>query len=198
MSFLSTFSVCVSLFAAPVQGNRPPVEPLWPKGAPGALGTKPEDIPSIQIYKADPAKSTGGAMIVCPGGGYGGLADYEGHPVAKWLSSLGITSAVLKYRLGSHGYRHPIMLWDAQRAIRTLRFRTAELGIDPKKVGILGFSAGGHLSSTAATHFDDGDPKAVDPIDRMGSRPDVCVPCYAVISMEPPFGNPAIARAPGR
>lgn len=174
--------------------DRPAAEPLWLKGAPGARGTAPEDIPSIQVYKSPADKATGGAIVVCPGGGYGGLAEHEGDPIARWLNSLGITAAVLKYRLGTHGYHHPAMIQDAQRAIRTVRYRAKELGIDPGKVGILGFSAGGHLASTAATHFDDGDATAADPIDRMGCRPDVAILCYPVIQMEGPWTHEGSKR----
>jgi acetyl esterase/lipase len=166
---------------------RPAAEPLWPRGAPGALGSAPEDIPTIQIYLPAAGKGNGAAMVICPGGGYGGLADYEGHPIAQWFSSLGGTAAVLKYRLGSNHYRHPAMLNDASRAIRILRSRAGELKLDKDHIAILGFSAGGHLASTAATHFDDGDPNAADPIDRVSSRPDAAILCYPVISMESPY-----------
>jgi acetyl esterase/lipase len=126
-------------------------------------------------------------VVVCPGGGYGGLAEHEGHPIAKWLNSLGVTAIVLKYRLGSAGYRHPVMLNDASRAIRTVRSHAGEWKIDPKRIGILGFSAGGHLASTAATHFDEGKPEASDTVERVSSRPDFAVLVYPVITMEDPY-----------
>jgi acetyl esterase/lipase len=185
---IAMLTAAVNLLASAVSlAQAPPAEPLWPKGAPGARGTQPQDIPSIQLYRAPAEKANGSAIVVCPGGGYGGLAPHEGEPIAKWLNTLGVTAVVLKYRLGSHGYRHPSMMQDAQRAIRTLRHRADELGIDPKRVGILGFSAGGHLASTAATHGDNGNPAAEDPIDRLPSRPDAAILCYPVIQMEGPY-----------
>src|SRR5208337_284320 len=105
----------------------------------------------------------------------------EGYAIAKWLNSLGVAAFVLKYRLGPR-YHHPIELGDAQRAIRTVRHRAAEYHVQPDRIGIMGFSAGGHLASTAGTHFDAGDGSAADPIDRAGSRPDFLVLCYPVIS----------------
>ena len=122
------------------------------------------------------------AVVVCPGGGYRGLAmDHEGRQIALWLNSQGIAAFVLKYRLGPR-YRHPAMLQDAQRAIRTVRARASSLGLAPNRVGIWGFSAGGHLASTAGTHFDDGNAGSADPIERAGSRPDFMVLAYPVIS----------------
>jgi acetyl esterase/lipase len=187
-TFILTCAVLLSI-RLPIFGQEPSAEPLWPNGAPGAKGNKPEDVPSIQIYRATADKANGAAVVVCPGGGYGGLAAHEGKPIAEWLNTLGVTAAVLKYRLGTHGYRHPVMLNDASRAIRTLRARAAELKIDTDRIGILGFSAGGHLASTAATHFDDGASNATDPVDRLSSRPDVAILCYAVITLEPPFAH---------
>src|SRR5512139_3812499 len=160
---------------------------LWPDGAPGALGTEAVDKPKITVYRAPADKATGGAVVVCPGGGYQVVAaDHEGKQVAEWLNSLGVSAFVLQYRLGPR-YRHPVPLQDAQRAIRVVRSRAPEWGVDPKRVGILGFSAGGHLASTAATHFDDGRPDAADPVEREGSRPDFTVLCYPVISLVDPI-----------
>ena len=127
-------------------------------------------------------------MIVCPGGGYGFLASHEGPDVAEWLNTLGVTAFVLKYRLGPR-YHHPAMLNDAQRAIRTVRSKAEEWKLDPHRIGIMGFSAGGHLTSTAVTHFDDGNSAATDPIDRVSCRPDLGVLVYPVISLNPPFGH---------
>jgi len=127
-------------------------------------------------------KATGAAIIVCPGGGYGHLADHEGAPVAQWLNSIGITAFVLKYRLGPR-YHHPAPLQDAARAIRTIRARASEWKIDPDRVGILGFSAGGHLASTLATHFEPGPANARDPIERLSSRPTLAILIYPVITM---------------
>jgi acetyl esterase/lipase len=162
-----------------------PLEPvlLWPSGAPGALGDKDDDKPSITPFLAVPEKATGAAMVICPGGGYGGLAGHEGQGYADYLTQQGVTCFVLKYRLGSKGYRHPAMLNDAARAVRLVRSEAVKWKIDPNRVGIMGSSAGGHLASTLLTHFDAGKPDAADPIDRLSSRPDVGVLCYAVISM---------------
>ena len=170
--------------AASAQGGVPTALPLWVAGAPGALGTDPGDVPSLTPYPAPAGSATGVAVVVLPGGGYRHLAmDHEGDQVARWLNSIGVSAFVVRYRLGPR-YRHPTMLGDAQRAIRTVRARAGEWGIDPARVGILGFSAGGHLASTAATHFDEGRPGAADPVERAGSRPDFAILVYPVISME--------------
>jgi len=163
--------------------NRQAAIPLWPDGAPGALGKAEKDIPTLTPYLPPPEKATGAAMVVCPGGGYGGLASYEGEDYARWLNDQGIAGFVLKYRLGSAGYRHPRMLEDAARAVRLVRFRAADWKVDTKRVGIIGSSAGGHLASTLLTHFDAGNSSAADPIDQLGSRPDLGVLCYPVITM---------------
>jgi len=156
---------------------------LWPDGAPGALGTEDKDKPTLTPYLPDPEKATGAAIVVCPGGGYGGLAPHEGPDYALFLREQGIAAFVLKYRLGAHGYRHPRMLEDAQRALRLVRNRASEWKVDTHRVGIIGSSAGGHLASTAVTHFDSGRPDDVDPIERQSSRPDIGILCYPVISM---------------
>jgi acetyl esterase/lipase len=157
--------------------------PLWPDGAPGALGTADKDIPTLTPYWPDPAQATGAAIVICPGGGYGGLAGHEGEHYARFLNESGIVGFVLKYRLGSGGYRHPVMLQDAARAVRLVRARAGEWKLDPKHIGIMGSSAGGHLASTLVTHFDAGNPDAADPIERASSRPDLGILCYAVITM---------------
>lgn len=156
---------------------------LWPNGAPGALGKNPRDIPTLTPFLAPAENNSGSAIIICPGGGYGGLASHEGVTYAQFLKNHGINGFVLKYRLGSAGYRHPIMLGDAARAIRTVRTHASKWKIDPEKIGIMGSSAGGHLASTAITHFDNGDPKARDLIDRASSRPNAGILCYPVITM---------------
>jgi acetyl esterase/lipase len=157
--------------------------PLWSGDAPGARGTNAVDVPTLTVYQPDPGLRTGAAMVICPGGGYGGLANHEGADYARWLNESGITAFVLKYRLGSAGYRHPVMLQDAARAVRTVRARATEWGVDPRRVGIMGSSAGGHLASTLLTHFDEGQADAADPVERQSSRPDVGILCYAVISL---------------
>jgi acetyl esterase/lipase len=157
--------------------------PLWPEGAPGALGKEDKDIPTLTPYLPDPAKATGAAIVICPGGGYGGLAPHEGGQYARFLNESGVAGFVLKYRLGSGGYRHPVMLQDAARAVRLVRAQAGEWKVDPKRIGIMGSSAGGHLASTLVTHFDAGKPDAADPIDRQSSRPDLGILCYPVVTM---------------
>ena len=157
--------------------------PLWPNGAPGALGKKMRDIPTITPFPSAAKNNSGSAIVICPGGGYGGLASHEGSTYAQFLQQHGINAFVLKYRLGSAGYRHPIMLGDAARAIRTVRTNAKKWNIDPEKIGIMGSSAGGHLASTMITHFDKGNPNASDPVDRASSRPNVGILCYPVITM---------------
>ncbi len=159
---------------------------LWPGDAPGARGQAPEDIPTLTPFLPDPATATGAALVICPGGGYSDLAmDHEGTAYALWLNRIGVAGFVLQYRLGSHGYRHPVMLEDAARAVRLVRWRAADWKVDPQRVGIMGSSAGGHLASTLLTHFDTGNPNAADPVERQSSRPALGILCYAVITMGP-------------
>jgi acetyl esterase/lipase len=185
---LLLFLAGVSIFARTVTlAQSPPAPqaplPLWPDGAPGALGKEPKDIPTLTSFLPEAATATGASMVVCPGGGYGGLAPHEGEGYARWLNQQGITAFVLKYRLGSSGYRHPRMLEDAARALRLVRFHAAEWNLDPKRIGIIGSSAGGHLASTLLTHFDTGQPDAADPIERVSCKPALGVLCYPVITM---------------
>jgi len=171
---------------APAPPATPPWITLWPNGAPGALGKDASDIPAIEVFL--PAKNLmRSAVVIFPGGGYLNLAmDKEGDQYARWLNDRGVAGIVLRYRLGPR-YHHPIELGDAQRAIRYVRAHAAELGIDKDKVGVWGSSAGGHLASSTGTHFDAGNPAAVDPIDRESSRPDFMVLCYPVITMTEPY-----------
>jgi acetyl esterase/lipase len=167
----------------------PQTIPLWENGAPGAQGTADTDKPTLTIYLALHPSDTHTAVIIFPGGGYGMLAsNHEGRQVANWFNSLGVTAFVLKYRLGPR-YHHPIELEDAQRAIRMVRSRAAEFEISPDRIGILGFSAGGHLASTAGTHFDSGNAAATDLIERVSSRPDFMILAYAVISFVAPYSH---------
>ncbi len=169
--------------------DQPKVELLWPKGAPGARGTEERDKPSLTIYLPPADKATGTAVIVCPGGGYGTLAvSHEGKEPAEWLNRHGIAAFVLRYRLGPR-YHHPAPLQDVQRALRIVRSRAKEWHLDPKRIGVWGFSAGGHLASTAATHFDEGKRDADDPIERVGCRPDFAILCYPVITLQPPYAH---------
>ena len=158
-------------------------QPLWPNGTPGAKGDLPRDIPTLTPFLAPAGNNSGSAIVICPGGGYGGLASHEGATYAQFLQQHGINGFVLKYRLGSAGYRHPIMLGDAARALRTVRANAKQWKIDPEKIGIMGSSAGGHLASTLLTHFDAGNPQANDPIDRISSRPSLGILCYPVITL---------------
>jgi acetyl esterase/lipase len=160
-----------------------PAIPLWAAGAPGALGNAPEDQPVITPYLPPAGFANGTAVVVFPGGGYQHLSmEKEGSDVANWLTTTGVTAFVLRYRLGPN-YHHPVMLGDAQRAIRTVRSRAGEWGVDPRRVGIIGFSAGGHLASTAGTHFDAGSDASPDTIERASSRPDFMLLLYPVITM---------------
>ncbi|MBA4030542.1 MAG: alpha/beta hydrolase [Planctomyces sp.] len=177
-------SGAVSSFGADQPIEQQPKIVLWPEGAPEAKGTSPADVPYLSVYPADPARSTKAAIVVCPGGGYGGLAkSHEGHEIGQWLNSLGISAYVLTYR-HAPAYKDPVPRLDVQRAIRLVRAQADEAKLDANKIGVLGFSAGGHLASTAATQFDAGTPEAKDPIDRLSSRPDFAILCYPVITME--------------
>jgi len=164
----------------------PKVELLWPNGAPGALGNEDTDRPTVSVYLPQ-SNGVMSAVVVCPGGGYGMLAmDHEGRQIAEWLNARGVAAFVLRYRLGPR-YHHPIELGDAQRALRFARYHAADYGIAPGKIGIWGFSAGGHLASTAGTHFDSGESNSPDPIDRMVSRPDFMILAYPVVSFTTPY-----------
>ncbi len=152
---------------------------LWSGDAPLATGSGTEDTPALTVYQPAPGTATGAAFVVLPGGGYRGRAAHEGEPIARWLTSLGVTAFVARYRVSP--YRHPAPLSDAQRAIRYVRAYAKDWGLDGR-VGILGFSAGGHLASTAATQFTDGDASAADPVERVSSRPDLAILIYPVIT----------------
>jgi len=184
--------VLVVVAATTVRAQQSPlvdgqIVPLWSGPAPGALGSDESDIPALTVYLPRTMAVATPAMIVCPGGGYARLAsNHEGRQVASYLNSLGMAAFVLRYRLGPR-YHHPIELGDAQRAIRTVRSRATEWRLDPARIGIMGFSAGGHLAMSASTMFDSGDARAADPIDRAGSRPDFAVLGYPVISMTAPW-----------
>ena len=166
--------------------------PLWNGPAPGSQGTADIDIPTVTVYRARSANGTG--IVVAPGGGYGALAmDHEGRQVASYFNAMGVSAFVLKYRLGPK-YRHPIQLGDAQRAVRLVRSRASEFGVQPGRIGMMGFSAGGHLTATAGTRFDAGAPAAPDPIDRASSRPDFLVLGYPVITFEAGVGHAGSVR----
>ena len=170
---------------------------LWAKGAPGAKGTEDGDKPLLTIYLPAKEKATGAAVVICPGGGYGHLAmDHEGHQIAQWLNSFGVAGFILQYRhsRSGAGYGHPAPLQDAQRAVRTVRARAKEWDVDPARIGILGFSAGGHLASSAGTHFQNRYSEAKDSIDRVSCRPDFMILIYPVISFTEPFTHKGSRR----
>ena len=188
------FAIIVSLVAAtaahaqttlPISDGQ--VVRLWEGPAPGAQGSDEGDIPVVTVYLPRVMQARTPAMIVCPGGAYRVLAsNHEGRQVASFLNSLGVAAFVLRYRLGPK-YQHPIELGDAQRAIRLLRARAPEWRLDPARIGIMGFSAGGHLAMTASTWFDAGNARSTDLVERSASRPDIAVLGYPVISMTEPW-----------
>jgi acetyl esterase/lipase len=192
----AVFAIVAFLIGARVTAQQPAAPPilqepqtilLWPDGAPGAQGTEDRDKPAITVYM--PPNTTGPltAVIIAPGGSYMALAmNLEGRAPANYLNALGIAAFVLRYRLGPQ-YHHPIELGDAQRAIRLVRSRAAEWHIAPDRIGVMGFSAGGHLASSVSTHFDAGSAGGPDPVDRLSSRPDFAVLGYPVISFVEPW-----------
>lgn len=166
-------SPCISLYE---EAMVPPVADRFMKA------------PALHLFPLQESKKPVPAIVVCPGGGYGGLAtDHEGMEIARWLNGQGIAAFICQYRVEPH--RHPIPLEDAQQALRVVRARAEEWNVDPDRLGILGFSAGGHLVSTVSTHFDSGDPEADDIVKRQSSRPDFSILIYPVISLLPPFGH---------
>jgi acetyl esterase/lipase len=171
---------------------------LWTHGAPDSVGASPEDQPRLEVFLPDPSKqkqrgpltTPRTAVLILPGGAYHGLAlQKEGEDPARWFNHLGIPAFVLIYRLGPR-YHYPAPFDDATRAMRYVRVHAADYGISPNRIGIMGFSAGGHLASTVGTHFLAGKPDAADPLDRASSRPDFLVLGYPVID---PLGPAAVA-----
>jgi acetyl esterase/lipase len=162
---------------------------LWPTGAPEIAGTSPADLPTLTVFVPQKGKGTGSAVIVAPGGAYLGLAiNLEGRQVADWFTSRGVTAFVLKYRLGAK-YLYPIPLEDAQRAVRLVRSLAATYGFLPDRIGIVGFSAGGHLAAATGTLFDAGQPDATDPLERLSDRPDFLVLGYPWLNAMQPSGH---------
>lgn len=187
ISLVMLFTAASALCQSWDSDASPKTFPLWEGKAPDALGDEDRDRPTLTYYPALGNPTV--AVIVAPGGGYGGLAqNHEGRQVANWFNSIGISAFVLKYRLGPR-YHHPIELGDAQRAVRLVRSRAKQFGIDPNRIGFMGFSAGGHLTSTIATHFDNGNTNAADPIDRASSRPDFAILAYPVVSSDPAISH---------
>jgi acetyl esterase/lipase len=162
---------------------------LWEGAAPNSLGTDAADVPTLTYYAPNGRPVAGTSIVLAPGGGYGNLAlNHEGRQVANWFNSQGVAVFILKYRLGPR-YQHPVPLIDAQRALRTVRTRAKEFNLRPDRIGMMGFSAGGHLASTAATRFDSGSRTATDPIDSASSRPDFLILGYPVITSETPYAH---------
>jgi acetyl esterase/lipase len=191
-------SLCFCIIAnAVVNAEQPSERLLWPEGAPRAEGDQAGDKPSLTIYLPTEEKATGTAVVICPGGGYGGLAmGHEGHQIAEWLNSFGVAGFILKYRHRNSGagYGHPAPIQDAQRAIRTVRGRAASWGVDPGRIGIIGFSAGGHLASSAGTHFSKSYYADVDDLDRVSCRPDFMILGYPVISFTEGYAHTGSMR----
>jgi len=194
--FLAVLLVSASFALAQKAPEKPPnfsletqTFPLWEHGAPGALGSGDQDTPTVTVYPALDGTRTGTAILIAPGGSYRMLAlNHEGRQFANFFNGMNVTAFVLKYRLGPR-YHHPIELGDVQRAIRWVRAHSDEYGFRPDRVGLMGFSAGGHLASSAGTHFDDGKLDAPDPIDRLSCRPDFLILAYPVITMLPPHAH---------
>lgn len=181
---------------------------LWPGEAPGAKRPPEEsesasgpnyrnvEVPQYMLYT--PEKPNGTGVVVIPGGGYGVVCTgHEGQGPAEWLAARGVTALVLKYRVGppQFGYHFPVPQLDARRAIRTLRAKAEDLGVDPAKIGVMGFSAGGHLASTCVTMFGDTfEAETSDPIDALSCRPDFGILCYPVIAMGAPYCHQGSVR----
>lgn len=163
--------------------------PLWPAGAPGALGSGREHAPHLTPFPAAPDRATGASVLVLPGGGYWTLADHEGAGYASWFAERGIHATVLDYRLAQNGYRHPAMLRDAARGLRTLRAEARAAGRDPSRIAVIGSSAGGHLAATLSTLFahPDAADTVGDAIGRESARPDATILCYPVITFADAF-----------
>jgi len=186
MKIIYSLLLLTNLALAQVPRGEPTTFLLWPEGAPGALGNEDVDKPSLTYYPVNGRSTSGTSVIIAPGGGYQTLAsNHEGRQWANWFNAMGVTAFVLKYRLGPK-YRHPIELGDAQRAIRLVRSRAAEYGISVDRIGMMGFSAGGHLTATAGTHF--------DVVDGVSSRPDFLLLAYPVISFDPAIAHGGSAR----
>lgn len=178
---LALLAMVTCLMAASTAGE-PLRLSIWPGEAPLGDGKTEKVSVPITVHLPEPSVNTGAAMVICPGGGYGGrVVEGEGHGIARWLNSHGIAGVVLEYRLPSGNYHRPML--DAQRAMRVVRSRATEWKLDPRRIGIIGFSAGGHLASTVGTHFDAVDEKSADPVERMSCRPDFMVLVYPVITM---------------
>jgi acetyl esterase/lipase len=184
----------VLVSAAALGGAERPVIDLWPEGVPGLKADASADKlidnrvsnvhrPTLTFYAAPADKAVGTAVVICPGGAYMRLAiDHEGTMVAEWLNSLGVSAFILRYRMQEYG--HPAPLQDVLRAVRTVRSRAAEFGVRPDRIGVIGFSAGGHLTSCAGTLFNDPAGRTGAALDAISARPDFFAPIYPVITMK--------------
>ena len=196
MRLLQTIVLChlTLLLTLSARSAEPVTLPLWTEAAPGALGSEEKDIPKTIVYDIDSTEPAP-VLVILPGGGYGGLAmDHEGHQIARWANQMGMSAFICDYRHRGKKYGHPHPLLDAQRLIRMVRSQKEKWNIDPTRVGIIGFSAGGHLCSTVLTHFDEGNAQATDPIDRESSRPDFGILCYPVIDFDQPYTHKGSQR----
>jgi acetyl esterase/lipase len=191
---MKLLTIAFVLSAGLMLAQTPETIPLWENRAPGALGDADTDRPTLTVFRAASRPNGVTSVIVAPGGGYTNLSmDKEGRQVASWFNVMGVTAFVLKYRLGPR-YHHPIELGDAQRAIRLVRSRATQFGVVPDRIGMMGFSAGGHLAATAGTRFDDGNVDAPDEVDRVSSRPDFLILAYPVISFDPAIAHAGSVR----
>jgi acetyl esterase/lipase len=192
MKYKLTSACLFSVSLAMAQSIPLPIEDtqtlrLWQGTAPGAQGAAETDIPKLTVYLPRNTPPGMTAIVIMPGGGYRNLAmNHEGRQVANYLNSAGMAAFVLEYRLGPR-YHYPAQLQDAQRAIRAIRSHASEWHIASDRIGVMGFSAGGHLAATVSTHFDSGVPQAADPTDRAASRPDFAILGYPVISLTEPW-----------
>ena len=165
------------------------IEYLWPEGAPGAVGNEDQDKPRLEVFSGQ-GPGPHSAVIVCPGGSYTRLGyDGDGVRVAEWLNLRGVTAFVLTYRLMPR-YRYPSFILDGERSVRWVRSHAVQFAVDPKHIGMWGFSAGGHLVGMVGTHFDDGNPQAADPIDRVSDRPDFVISAYGVLTLDEDIARP--------
>lgn len=201
MKYLACFALMLSLLATAVAQET--VVPLWPEGVPGARDIGPEkddqgritniSQPTLTVFRPAVDRPNGTAVIICPGGGYRFVSfEREGRQYANWLSTLGVTSFVLKYRLGEFG--HPAPLQDVLRAVRLVRSRAAEFKIDPDRVGVMGSSAGGNLAACAGTLFDNPAGKTGAALDAISARPDFLILMYPVITMTDPYTHAGSRR----
>jgi acetyl esterase/lipase len=188
---MKRFLLLLALVPLTLSATERPTEPLrlWSGQAPESLGDADKDTPTLTPFWPDAAKATGAAVIVFPGGGYRSLAAHEGTPFAQWLASQGIAAFVLKYRLTTDGYKVPTTFLDGARAVRTVRSHAADWGLDPKRIGVIGSSAGGHLAAMTVTQFDAGKADSADAVERVSSRPDLAILCYGFILFDEPNGD---------